>query len=73
MDFRTVVDRLRERPTREDIADALGASFYSVAQALLPETSSGRRAPPGGWKSKLAKLARKRAAELVKLAEQLEK
>ena len=29
------------------------------------------RPPPAGWEKPLAKLARKRAAELVKLAEEL--
>jgi len=73
MDFKSAVDRLRYSATREEIAEALGVSFYSVAQALLPNDSGGFRKAPPGWEQGLAKLARKRGGDLVKLAEQLER
>jgi hypothetical protein len=73
MDFRSAVDRLRDCATREEIAIALGVSFYTVEQALLPGSSAGFRNPPPGWEKGIAKLARKRGGELVKLAEQLER
>jgi len=38
---------------------------------LDPEGSSFRR-PPDGWEKAIAKLARERAGELAKLAEELE-
>lgn len=73
MEFRDAVDQVRECPTRQQIADAIGVSIHSVVQAMLPEDSQGRRPAPAGWQSAVAGLARQRAAELVKLAGQLEK
>lgn len=73
MEFRDAVDRIRECPTREEIAGAIGVSIHSVIQAMLPEGSQGRRPAPAGWQAAVAKLARQRSAELQKLAEQIEK
>lgn len=73
MDFRAAYDRLIERVTREEIADALDVSYASVKQALLPRTSSNYRNPPAGWERGFAKLARERGGELIKLADQLER
>ena len=43
-----------------------------IRQARLDPASSSYRRPPAGWESAIAKLARERAGELVKLAEELE-
>jgi len=72
MDFKTAVEQLGQRPTREDLADALGVSFWSVKQALLPEGATNRRSPPAGWRRVLAKLAREHARRLEELAARLE-
>ena len=72
MQFRDAVDALGGCATRAEIAQALGASFYSVKQALLPSDSSAHRPPPPGWQTALARLTRKRARQLTKLADRLE-
>ena len=73
MDFKTVVKALCTGSNHDDIADALNASYYSVKQALLPCESAGYRSPPQGWEKGLAGHARKRAAEMMQLAEQLDR
>ena len=44
----------------------------SVRKARLTPNSPGHRSPLPGWESAIAKLARERARELVKLAAELE-
>lgn len=73
MDFRTAVEGLAGCVTRQEIAEALGVSFYSVKQALLPTESAAHRSPPPGWEVALVKLAKARGKELGKLVEQLER
>lgn len=73
MDFRTAFDRLAAGITREHVAGEIGVSFHSVRQGLLPESSAAHRPPPPGWQAAVARLARRRAAELVKLADRLER
>lgn len=73
MDFRRAVERLNECTTREELADALGVSFWTVKQALLPAESAGHRSPPSGWRAVLAQVARARARRFDALAEQLER
>ena len=54
-------------------ADAAGwTSVQTVRQARLDPSSTGYRRPPEGWEPVIAKLSRERAADLVKLAEELE-
>ena len=72
MDFTEATDRLTACPTHAEIADAAGVSLPKVRQARMRQTSEGYRRPPDGWESAIAKLARERAAELVRLAEELE-
>jgi hypothetical protein len=67
------MDQLRDCPTREEVAEALSVSVHSVIQAMLPAKSASKRNAPDGWQKAIAKLARKRGAELAKLAEQLER
>ena len=73
MDFKTASDRaIGTCITLADIAAAAGVSDNKVRRARLKPDSPERRSPPDGWESAIAKLARERAGELVKLAEELE-
>lgn len=59
--------------TLADVASAAGVSDNAIRRARLdPASGDSYRSPPAGWEAALAKLARERAAELVKLAEELE-
>ena len=73
MIFTEATDGLTACPTHQDIADTAGwTSVQTVRQARLDPSSSSYRTPPAGWEPAIARLARERAAELVKLAEELE-
>jgi hypothetical protein len=72
MSFSEATTRLAECPTHQDIADIVGASLQSVRQARMSEGADGYRAPPPQWEQGIAKLARGRADELVRLAMVLE-
>jgi len=73
MNFKTASDRVTGAcVTLDDIAGASGVSDSIIRRARLdPEGPSFRR-PPAGWENAIAKLARERAGELVRLAEELE-
>ena len=72
MTFTEATDRLTDCPTHQDIADAAGwTSVQTVRQARLDPSSSSFRPSPEGWERAVARLARERAAELEKLAEEL--
>ena len=73
MSFRVATDRAGEFVTHQQLADELGASVQSVRAARLDPDSPNFRRPPPSWEQALARLARKRAAELEKLADQLER
>jgi len=66
------VVRLNPAITLADLSAELGMSDAAVRQARLDPEGSSYRTPPGGWEQAVAKLARERAGELVKLAEDLE-
>ena len=74
MDFKHASDRALGACIKlADIAVAAGVSDHLIRRARLdPEGPSFRR-PPQGWQQAIAKLARERAGELLKLAEELEK
>ena len=73
MSFVEITDRLMANSVGlKEIADALGVSYSTVTATRLPEASSSHRNPPPGWEQAIAKLARERGGELVKLAEELE-
>ena len=73
MDFKGATDRLTDLcATLDDVAAAVGRAPSSIRKARLLPDSPGHRSPPPGWQSAIAKLAREHAAELVKLAEELE-
>ena len=81
MDFVTASDRLADCPTHSDLAAVLARGteeripplLQRIRQARLDPSHANRRPAPDGWESAIAKLARDRAGELVKLAEELEK
>ena len=74
MDFRDASNALTQScPTLADIAEAAGVSDNAIRRARLdPGSGDSYRRPPDGWQGAVAKLARERAAELVRLAEELE-
>ena len=71
MDFKKSTEELMAGMTRGEIADALGVSEATVRQARLEPSTKAYRNPPSGWETTLAKLARERAARLIKLAKTL--
>jgi len=73
MDFKTATDRLTERVTADDIAQAFGVARNTIARARLEPTSSAYRSPPDGWQKVLARLARERSSDLTELAAELER
>ena len=73
MDFKTSSDRLTACHTFVRIAKELGVAENTVLRARMDPASANARSAPGGWESVIAKLARDRAGELVKLAEELER
>ncbi len=72
MDFIQATDRLVNCHSHRDVSDVLGIDVQRIRQARLDTEKAGYRRPPQGWQSAIAKLARERAGELVKLAEDLE-
>lgn len=72
MDFKTACDRLTDCATHDDIARAADIGVQTVRQARMDPTATGYRSPPENWEPAIAKLARERADELAKLAEELE-
>jgi hypothetical protein len=73
MDFGEVCRILGRQVTTAEMGLALGASPYTVRQARLARENAGYRKPPFDWQPKLARLARARAKELLRLADRLEK
>ena len=74
MDFRQATDRARAACIRlPDIAEATKASPAAIKQARMDPENEAFRNPPQGWERALAKLARKRARALDRLADRLEK
>jgi hypothetical protein len=71
LDFREATEALFDRVRVEDLAGELHCSPQSIKQARLSEDANGRRSPPEGWQSAAAKLAKKRAEQLRRLAERL--
>ncbi len=68
--FREVTDLLCITGT--ELSDLFELPLQSIRQARLEPSRLGHRAPPKDWEAALAPLARERAGELVKLAEELE-
>lgn len=69
-DFLSVTDALMKATPLEEMAEAIGCSLASVKQARM-KAENGRRSPPPGWEAGLARLAKRKAAQLQKLADRL--
>ena len=72
MNFKTATEELMAGATRAEIAQALGVSPATVAQARLEQSAKAYRNPPQGWELKLAKLAKQGADRLARLGERLQ-
>ena len=59
--------------TAEELAELFHVKLPSIRQARMKPGSTGYRSPPPGWEGELAKIARTKGRELVKLAEALER
>ena len=70
--FREATDLLIGVVTLADLARELGVSHGLLRQARLSSSASSYRSPPAGWESAVARLARERVAELLKIAEEME-
>ena len=73
MNFREATGALTACHTMGEIAEAIGVAKNTVLRARMVATSPNARAAPPRWEKAVVKLARKRAADLVKLAVQLER
>ena len=73
MDFKEASDRATGACiTLADIAAELGPAPQTVRRARMDPSSPNYRPAASGWEKVVAKLARERAGELLKLAEELE-
>lgn len=72
MDFKETTEELMAGVTRVEIAQALGVSLATVAQARLEPSAKAYRNPPAGWEPKLAKLAKRGAERLTRIVERLQ-
>jgi hypothetical protein len=73
VDFKEATDRLTERVTLADIAEACGSHPNSIDRARLEPESKSYRTPPPNWQVALAGLARERGEKLIALANELRK
>ena len=73
MDFKTATDRLTDRITADDIAQAFGVARNTIARARLDRENLGYRPPPENWQPVLARMAREWSREFAKFAEELER
>lgn len=74
MEFRDAARVLGRQITSAEMAKVLGVSDYTIRQARLEpgKTATGYRRPPAGWEAVVVRLARERARELERLADELE-
>lgn len=74
MEFKTATDRIAALNISQDVlAQALGVTQSTVARARLDQDNPNARPAPAGWAAVVATLLRARAAELVRLADELER
>lgn len=71
MDFKTVTDRLTDRITADDIAEAFDVARNTIARARLDPSNPGYRPPPENWKPTLAQMAREWSRRFAELADDL--
>jgi hypothetical protein len=72
MDFKTATDRLTDRITADDIANAVGVARNTIARARLDRSNPGYRPPPENWKRVIAQMAREWSRRFAELAVELE-
>jgi hypothetical protein len=72
MDFKEATDLLGRTITQADVARAAGVSHHSVRQARLARDHPAHRKPPASWPAAVARLARERSDDLIRLALTLE-
>ncbi len=72
MDFNTASDRLTECITLSDIAKEANVSDATIRRARLKKDTKAYRNPPAIWRRVIARLARRRAKELERLAKELQ-
>ena len=70
MEFKEATDRLMQRVTNQDVADACGVSRNLIERARM-DGEHARAAPPS-WEPAIAQLARQRAHALLEFAEELD-
>lgn len=70
--FREATDRLIDTVSLADLAKELGVSHGLLRQARLSTSASSYRSAPAGWEVAVAKLARERGGELLRLADDIE-
>lgn len=71
VDFIAATDALFAKTGPDDLAAELGCSANTIRQARMDTEKAGHRTPPPGWEAAAAKLARRKADQLRKLAERL--
>lgn len=69
--FREATDMLSM--TGPELAELFGVSAQTIRQCRMDPNSRGYRTPPTGWEKELAKVAKARAAEITRLARELER
>lgn len=72
MDFTEATDKLTRGVSLADLAAELRGSYGLIRQARMNPASPSYRRPPKGWELAVARLAEKRATELMELKARLE-
>jgi hypothetical protein len=67
MNFNDATDRLFDRISHEELAEALGVSVASIRQARLRADARAYRAPPQGWEEAALRLAERQRAHFERL------
>ena len=70
MDFKTATNELTRHMGLRELAEELGVSPNLLFRARMKKNGHYRTQPPG-WEQAAAKLARRRAKELERLAKEL--
>lgn len=73
VDYKEATDKLMKRITAADLADELGVSQNAIARARLDPMTRDFRPPPADWAAAVARLAGRRAEELLKLQREIER
>lgn len=71
MDFVEAMERLKRAVTDDEIAAATGVSTNTIRRTRADPATRNYRPAPAGWQPVLARLAEKRATELLKLQQEL--